>query len=501
MFVSVPLLAGDAGDEDEAQSPAAAPGSSAGGGGAGGGFSIREDTVFVTVPAGAAGDSDAEGEDEEALAGGGFSIREDTMFVSVPVQEADSGSEEEQQAQQQADGGRSTNASPPDAGAAAPLAPVGGLFGGFAIHEDTQLIGLAGGDAAADDSDVSPRSSSGGSAGGALLPRKRPLAALGGSTGSLGLGGGDFGSHAGSPAHSGGGAMQVCVGELLRIWLILPMHCAPPWVSVVQLLPPLLACLQMSKWGFAPGADDTLALELGDTQALLEAVSAAAATNSTAAAQLQAAAGLGDGDSTGGLLSPVGLQLEQHLEGLQLSDCKENLMADPSAPAGGSSCGRHLADPAVAAAVLQPLSEARAAALGLDLVFDAAAEAALAAGACSADLAPAGSGEGQQQQGGDGFMVWADGEGDSPPLMASPATSAGADSPPVPTRDAYDQEWTTPVQPQQEQQQGDEVAAAPLVDPFSPTFQSRLLACLEPAVSEVGAVAFSGFSELAVSVD
>ena len=84
-------------------------------------------------------------------------------------------------------------------------------------------------------------------------------------------------------------------------------------------------------------------------------------------------------------------------------------------------------------------------------------------------------------------MVWADGEGDSPPLMASPAASAGADSPPVPTRDAYEQDWLTPVQPQQEQQQGEGAEAAPLVDPFSPTFQARMLACLEPAVSEVGA--------------
>jgi hypothetical protein len=132
------------------------------------------------------------------------------------------------------------------------------------------------------------------------------------------------------------------------------------------------------------------------------------------------------------------------------------------------------------------------------MVTDAAAEAALAAGAGSAELAPAGGGEGQQQ--GDSFMVWADGEGDSPPLMASPAASAGADSPPVPTRDAYEQDWLTPVQPQQEQQQGEGAEAAPLVDPFSPTFQARMLACLEPAVSEVGAGACS-VSELAVLVD
>jgi hypothetical protein len=222
VFVSVPLLAGDDGDEADDCSPAAAPGSSAGGGG---GFSIREDTMFVSVPAGAggaAGDSDSEGEDEEALSGagagspggsaglggGGFSIREDTMFVSVPVLQADSDCEEEEQAQQQADGRRSTSASPPAAGSAV-LAPAGGLFGGFAIHEDTQFIGLAGGDAADDDSDVSPQSSARAAAA-ARLPRKRPLAALSGSTGSLGLGSGDFGSHAGSPAHSGGGAMQVC---------------------------------------------------------------------------------------------------------------------------------------------------------------------------------------------------------------------------------------------------------------------------------------------------
>ena len=81
-------------------------------------------------------------------------------------------------------------------------------------------------------------------------------------------------------------------------------------------------------------------------------------------------------------------------------------------------------------------------------------------------------------------MVWADGEGDSPPLMASPAASTGADSPPVLAPGAYEQDWLTPVPAQQQGEEGE--AGAPLVDPFSPTFQARMLSCLEPAVSEVG---------------
>lgn len=249
---------------------------------------------------------------------------------------------------------------------------------------------------------------------------------------------------------------------------------------------------QVSKWGFAPGADDTLALQLdmdgeGDTQALLDAVGAASVHAEApqhagqhengalgmAATWLQAAACSPPAHPQGPPPSED-LALQLGLQGLQLADVKENVPCGERAPRAGSGSGRRLGDPAVAAAALQPLGEARAAQLGVAVEADDAAEAALA------EAATAGGAELAQQ---DSFQVWADPEEEDEGDQQQPGLSS------------------TPIAAIAEQQvaaaaaaaaAGDEagyatpVAAQPpaLVDPFSPAFHARMLGCLEPAVSQ-----------------
>lgn len=193
-----------------------------------------------------------------------------------------------------------------------------------------------------------------------------------------------------------------------------------------------------------------LDLEMGDTQALLDAVSLAAAADPAAAAQLQA-----DADASG--------SLQAGLAGLQLSDCKENIMLGGQAGGVPGGSGRSLSDCGAAAGALQPLGEARAAALGLIMDADAEAETALAA----ADVAA---------PGGDEFAVWADDSSGSPPLMGSPRLQPLEGDQPAGKEEAG---FATPV-PAAAGEEG-----PVLVDPFSPAFQHHMLACLEPAVAEV----------------
>lgn len=253
---------------------------------------------------------------------------------------------------------------------------------------------------------------------------------------------------------------------------------------------------QVGKWGFAPGADDTLALQLdlGDTQALLEAVGQAAAADPTAAAQLQAAADGADGGAAPGA-SPA---LEAHLEGLQLADSKENLPVEAAAVAAApGATARSLSDPVAAAAALRPLGEARAAALGgVEVEWNVEAEAAVVAA-------------GLPEQ--DSFMVWVDdGEEGSPPLMGSPAGSGGSQTCAAPAAAGAAAAQPGAAAKKLEQAgtahllspAGEVVAGAgfvtpvrqwpeggagevPALDPFSPSFRGRMLACLEPAVAEV----------------
>lgn len=221
---------------------------------------------------------------------------------------------------------------------------------------------------------------------------------------------------------------------------------------------------QVNKWGFAPGADDTLAINLGgeDTLALLEA------------ADLAVACGPGSSGGLAGSGSPAGstmaecaddltgedsLALRDGMAALRLSDCKENLVADGCA---AGACGRQLREPGVEAAALQPLGSGQAAAVGAAVQADAAAEAALAGGLPDQDS----------------FGVYADSDGCSPPLMGSPTSRA------VSPEAAAEEEagFVTPVQ------QAAAVAeeGAPLLaDPFSPGFHARMLSCLEPSVAEV----------------
>ena len=494
---------------------------SPGGDGGGGGFMIHEDTQFVSVPLGLAdgGGSDAGASprlspaaslgggdgDSGGLFGGDFSIREDTMFVTVPVSVAP------QQEQQQAVGG---------APAAGPPAPPGlqaaggggsgvdredGLFGGgFSIREDTQFIGgapAAGSPAAASDGGHSDASidvlaaGSGGSGGGSGVPgRKRPL-------GSPCL-------SEGGDEHSGTGAAQVISEGMCRLgWgcergttsdPLLPTLVMPHVLNVAL---HSVMRLQVGKWGFAPGADDTLALQLqlGDTQALLDAVTAAAAADPVAAAQLQAAAAAGGASS--------GLTL--HLQGLQLGggEDKENIVSAAAAAATATTCGRRLSDPSVAAAALQPLDAQRCEELGVcQEALDAEQVAAVAAAAEELAAGDAAAG--------DNFAVWCDAAADgSPPLMGSPlgsGNSCQADAAPVVNVGAA---ASPPLELQNQQQpevaevwqgagppaglQTPATPAAPIgsygaaeelsspCDPFSPAFQSRMLACLEPAVAEV----------------
>ncbi|PSC71993.1 mitotic checkpoint serine threonine-kinase BUB1 [Micractinium conductrix] len=398
-----------------------------------GGFCVHEDTQFVSVPM-EEGGGDSSPQAAPAAFGrpsgspSGFCIRDDTMFVTVPAD-----GEEEGAAQAAAAMGGGGDASPASPGMSG---------GGFSIREDTMFVTvamqreeeedeeLAGAapDAAADAppaAEAQPTCS--------YEPSPVPAAA---------------------PPASGGlfGGFEIREDTMFMG----------------------AAALVVNKWGFAPGADDTLALDLGDTQALLAAADAAAASDPVAAAALHAEVAddsLAMGQSADGEAAQLALGMQDlHLEG------KEN----PPAGEGGSGAAgsrRCLADPAVAAAALQPLGDARAGQLGVVLEADAAAEAALAAAADDVAAPP-----------GDEFEVWADGECSSPMPMAA-SGAAIADEPAA----AANEEKAGYLMP---------VAAGQpaLVDPFSPTFQGRLLDCLDPAVSEwPGVYCCSGEEEAAAA--
>lgn len=224
------------------------------------------------------------------------------------------------------------------------------------------------------------------------------------------------------------------------------------------------SALQVNKWGFAPGADDTLAIHLGgeDTLALLEAADLAMAGGSAGSAELAASGSPPDGsmgEAAEAAASEGGSALRDGMAALRLSDCKENIVAEGCA-AGIS--GRQLREPGIQAAALQPLDSQQAAAVGAAVEADAGAEAALAAGLPDQDS----------------FGVYADSDGCSPPLMGSPTSRAV--SPEVAAE--AEAGFVTPVQ--QALVLGGE-GAPPLADPFSPGFHARMLSCLEPAVAEV----------------
>jgi hypothetical protein len=520
-FVSVPL--GGGGGEGETDSPEG-PALGARLAASSGGFAIHEDTQFITVPAAAEEDEVGEEGGRGGTAaphgvggvGGSFLIREDTQYITVPLDDdgaasdcfSGKGCEDGQPAA--LTGGSWEQA----AAAGEPRRdPLAGLSG-FCIREDTQFVGL--GAAAAPLAAAESPSPAGGQgpAGGAdaataaprpsaLLPRKRPFgehAAGGDSTADSlaadGGGGLTWGGDERSPAQSANGEqvrifmhdMDLVPEILSRCLLHLASNPSPlagsacmPCNHVCPLAPATRIRLQVDKWGFAPGADDTLALtlgqdlDMGDTQALLEAMPEAS-QDEPGAAEAAAAAAVpagGIGAAAGG--SPA---LAAHLQALQLADNKENLLGEAVA-AGGGGGGRRLEDPAVAAGVLCPLSEARAAALGgVEAEWDEEAEAALAAA-------------GLPQ--GDAFAVWADpadgAASGSPPLMASPpASSGGSQTGPewrphagLGAEEGEGPGFATPVQ--QGADGGGEAAAA--LDPFSPAFRGRLLSCLEPAVPEV----------------
>ncbi|PRW05791.1 mitotic checkpoint serine threonine- kinase BUB1 [Chlorella sorokiniana] len=409
-YVSVPL-------EPAADSPA----------GSGGGFCIREDTQFITVPAGGAD----EDEDEEAapMAGaaadghaaaagparspGGFCIREDTQFITVAVDPEEELDEKQQLQDEPA-------AAQP---AAAPAAAPAPAFGGFSIREDTQFIGLGGG--ASPTPSPEPAAALGGSGGsGRLLPQKRPLGARDGSTGDL-LG-----------DHTGGSSSRLDDD-------------ASPTLSG--------GAVQLNKWGFAPGADDTLAINLGgeDTLALLEAADLAVGGGSAGSSVL--AGSPTDSGMAAGVAGEGSSALRDGMAALRLSDCKENLVADGCA----AVTSRQLRDPGAEAAALQLLGSSRAALVGAAVEADAAAEAALGGGL----------------PGQDSFGVYADSDGCSMPLLGSPTSRAV--SPEAPAEEEAG--FVTPLQ--QAAALGGEGAPL-LADPFSPGFHPRMLACLEPSVAE-----------------
>lgn len=475
--------------------------------GFGGGFCIREDTQFVTVPAGVAGDDDEEAGDAPGspaaaagraspaggFDGGGFCIREDTQYITVAVQdrgqatqEADA-EEHEQQCGQAAAGVQADAAAAPEAAA-----------GGFCIREDTMFVGPGSG------------ASDGRQGAGAVSVSPSWSSEAGGSTGDLlgaqlaGVANAD-----GTPTHSGSEAQvrptacMLCSGSAERPLsslqaLVLGRLCmnvsrvtciCVSCVSCPSCQNYLLAHAQVSKWGFAPGADDTLALQLdaagdGDTQALLDAVHAGPASPAgvplaaghpedadAGATWLQSASRPSPALRGGAQGSPFtdALALQLGLQGLQLADVKENLPAGGCAwgAVGGTGC--RLGDPAVAAAVLQPLGEARAAQLGAVVEADAEAEAALA------EAGTAGGAELVRQ---DSFQVWED-DGDSQQQSGSTPISALAEQQVAAAAAAAAAEgdeagYVTPLTAQ----------PPALVDPFSPTFHARMLGCLEPAVPQ-----------------
>lgn len=362
--------------------------------------------MFVTVPAhgsdddedagGGGGGQEGSGQRHVASNGGGgglFDIREDTMFVTVPM-----GGEVDEEEEEEAAGSMDDDDADAALQPAACASPRPAPAGMFDIREDTQFGGLGG-----------------------TGPGPSPAS----SSDSLGGGrdcSGSPGPQLGSGARYG-------------------------------------AAAQRGKWGFAPGADDTLALTLddGDTQALLDAASLAAAV------PLHRLSEEDEDEERGGspCCSDNGGDLQHGLAGLRLSDSKENLPVSGEERCAGADRRSLRIPAAAAAAALQPLGEAQCGELGLALEADVAAEAALADAA-----ALHGSSDGDE------FAVYAEGSG-SPPLMGSPRLQlAGA-------AEEAEEGFVTPVAAPASSGQ------AALVDPFSPTFQRRMLGCLEPAVGEV----------------
>lgn len=205
-------------------------------------------------------------------------------------------------------------------------------------------------------------------------------------------------------------------------------------------------------------------------------------------AQLGCLGGAGSAEQAAADSGDASLQLG--MAGLQLSDCKENIVGEGAA-ALGTSC--RLACAEGAAAALRPLGDARAEALGAACEADEAAEAALAAG---------GGGDAQELPQQDSFEVWGDGStsGDSCSLprmgspnlqpCGSPVAAAAAQA----AEEAAAGFLTPPPAAAAPGLAGQEVAP---VDPFSPGFQRRMLGCLEPAVAEVGGAGCEGAALLA----
>lgn len=313
---------------------------------------------------------------------GGLFIREDTQFVFAAS--ATEGAES------------ASAAESPPAGA------------GFCIREDTQFIALTAAEAA-----PSPASSADGA--GFSLPVRADtlfMAAPGPS-----------------PASSSGGSMAI------RGHPSLGLRSAPATADTTSKMlgdaatdNDVLAVGSLagsgvagaSKWGFAPGADDMLDLDLtlgADTAALLAADvgSAVAAAGATAA-------------------------LDVHPQAMQLSEGKENIVA-----VGRTIGVLHSWDvrqPQAASAALRPLCQARAAATGVAVSRDEEAEAALAAGLGACSL----------------------GTSDSFDVLASESSGSEAMEPP---------EHEAPA-----------AATDPLtLDPFHSDFRARCLDSLDPPVT------------------
>ncbi|KAL4440602.1 hypothetical protein ABPG75_003603 [Micractinium tetrahymenae] len=500
-FVSVPVEAMEA---EAAAAPAAAAAAAAQSpaGGFGGGFCIREDTQFITVPAGAGSDEEEDGVEGAAGPGGAaaaqqaspaagfggsFCIREDTQFITVAVQPEAEEEEEERPSEEQPCRQRQPQLGQPPASPMHTDAAPEAAAGGFCIREDTLFLGGSGRDAAA-----SPAAQAGGGLGAPAQHQPAPAASPAGlgfaireDTQFVGLGlSGGRAAAAGAASPSWSSEAGGSTGDLLGAQLGgLPGADGSPAHSA--------SVAQVSKWGFAPGADDTWALNLnmpgeGDTQALLDAVGAASAVPAAIPQHAwprplaDGAARVGAGDSSGflpgyaqGSPPTEDLALQMDMQGLQLADVKENVPQGECTPQPAGGSGRQLSDPAVAAAALQPLGEARVVALEVAVEADEAAEAALA------EAATAGGAELAQQ---DSFEVWADpeedGGGQQQHLRATPIAAiaeqqvvAAAAAAAVAGEEAG---FVTPVVAQQ----------PALVDPFSPTFHARMLSCLEPAVSQ-----------------
>lgn len=265
--------------------------------------------------------------------------------------------------------------------------PVG--TGGFDIREDTQFVAVA----------VSPCSRS---------VRPPATVPLGGRTNSAGSVGAD-----GLPL-PGGSAGSVAGGG------------------------------QVSKWGFAPGVEDTLALDLGDTQALL--VDGLGSDDGDSGP-----AGHGEGAPSSGLAL--------HMQSLKLSEGKENILPE----AASAAAHRDIHDAAVAACALQPVHADARALGGIAMLEDEAAELALVGGEGAED-------GGLPQD--DSFGVLPD--NDSLPLMGSPAGSSS---------EVAAGEGAPGQQGEQGSMPGASLAAA-TVDPFRPGFQASMVDSLDPPLTQ-----------------